>query len=392
MGMDTTLIINPGSSSKKYALYRGGREIFNVLYEHTKDGFGKCVAQGNERSTCSTLTEIQFKDALVDTIILATNKGYIQKKTDITRIGVRIVAPGTFFTTHRIVDARYITALREVAVFAPLHIPHQLAELEHIIELFPDTRIIGVSDSAFHVTMPSHARYYSVPRNEAQTLDLYRFGYHGLSVASVVRQVHEYTASTPQKMIVCHVGSGISVTALHNGKSIDTTMGFAPTSGLMMGTRGADIDISAFLYMLKRHENELDFMEKMINMESGLKGLMGSADLRIVLDRYMRGDQFAHTAIQMYIGGVRKAIGSMIAVLGGLDTLILTATAPERNQYVRKLLVQDLQCFGIIFNEKKNEMLHERTGGIISDDSSAVIVRVVHTQEMNEIARIARVF
>jgi acetate kinase len=390
--MDITLIVNPGSSSKKYALYCEGTKIFSVLYEHTKDGFGKCVAIGNERTTCSILTEVQFVDALVDTISIATSKGYIKNKTDITRIGIRIVAPGTFFNTHRVVDSRYITALREMAVFAPLHIPHQLDELERIIEMFSHARIVCVSDSAFHATMPAHARQYSVPQNEAQALDLYRFGYHGLSVASVVRQVHEEIGSIPQKMIVCHVGSGVSVTALRNGKSVDTTMGFAPTSGLMMGTRGADIDISALFYMLKRYEGAFEIVEDMLNKESGLKGIVGSDDLRIVLDRYTRGDRYGQTAIRMYIGGIRKAIGSMIAVLEGIDMLVLTATAPERNQQVRKLLVQNLDCFGIILDEEKNERLDARAGGIISNNNSLVIVRVVHTQEMDEIARIARVF
>jgi acetate kinase len=389
--MDTTLIINPGSSSKKYALYRDGAKLFEVLYEHTKDGFGKCVAIGSERTTCDTVTEVHFSDALKETIEVAVDKGYIEKKADITRVGVRIVAPGTFFSTHRLVDARYMTALREVAVFAPLHVPHQIAELECVNEVLSHARVVGVSDSAFHATMPAHARRYSVPLSEAQKFDLYRFGYHGLSIASIVRQVHAEMGKTPSRMVVCHVGSGVSVTAVRDGKSVDTTMGFAPTSGLMMGTRGADIDISALFYLLQRHEGQVSDVEALINTESGLKGIVGSADLRIALDRCARGDRHGQLAVAMYMGGIRKAIGAMTAVLGGLDMLVLTATAPERNPEVRKKLTENFAYLGIELDEEKNEILLGRQG-VISGDDSSVEVRVVHTDEMGEIARIARVF
>ena len=388
--MDTTLIINPGSSSKKYALYQNGREVFSVSYEQTKDGFGKCISVGSERNVCESSTAIHYHDALAETCALAVARGCISRCEDITRVGVRIVAPGTFFTTNRVIEGTYMTHLREVAVFAPLHIPHQIEEIERVQALLPHTRVLGVSDSAFHATITERARQYSIPRAEVQQFDMYRFGHHGLSVASVMRRVTDERGAMPERAIVCHVGSGVSVTALKHGKSIDTTMGFAPTSGLMMGTRGADIDVAAVFYMIARHGGDVRAVEHIINDESGLKGLLGSSDLRVALDRRARGDVRGILGVSMYVEGIRKAIGAYTALLGGIDMLILTATAPERNPEVRALLTERFEYLGVHIDGTKNESLGSRAGSI-SASHSQVEVRVVHTDEMGEMARIAKV-
>lgn len=389
--MDTTLIINTGSSSKKYALYQDGRVVFTVMYEHTSDGFGKCVSENTEQKRCEVSDACVYNEALREVCATVIAKGYIQRIEDISRVGVRVVAPGTFFTANRVIDNGYMVRLREASVFAPLHIPHQIAEIECVQQLLPHSRVIGISDSAFHSTMVGHARHYSIPRKEAERHDIYRFGYHGLSVASVVRQVTDERGRVPERAIVCHVGSGVSVTALKHGKSIDTTMGFAPTSGLMMGTRGADIDVATLFYMVARHGGDISSVENILNEESGLKGLIGSGDLRVALDRRARGDVQGILAVTMYIEGIRKAIGAFTAVLGGLDMLILTATAPERNAEVRALLTERFEYLGICIDIQKNETQGNRAG-VISTPHSRVEVRVVHTDEMGEMARIAKVF
>ncbi len=388
--MDTTLIINTGSSSKKYALYREGVAVFSAEYEHTGKGLGRCVEQNGTRLCCDEVPERQFADALLDVIRLALVERIILKKEDINRVGIRIVAPGTYFTTHRLVDDMYQVRLSEACVFAPLHIPHQLVELEGVRTHLAHARIIGISDSAFHVTMPTSAHRYSVSSAESQRIDLYRFGYHGLSTASVVRQVYEKTGAMPPRIVVCHVGSGVSVTALRDGKSIDTTMGFAPTSGLIMGTRAGDIDPSALLYLLKMNNN-IDCVEQMLEMNGGLKGLLGTSDLRVALDREARGEREAQDAVKMFFTAIRKAIGAMTALLGGVDALVLTATAVERNPYVRARICNDFAYLGICIDTIKNEECMARPG-IISTTDSSVLVYVMHTREMNEMARIASVF
>lgn len=387
--MDTTLIVNPGSSSKKYALYKGSTEVFSVLFEKIESGFAQCVEVNNVRQACEGVTAGQYDDALIFALEQARVLGILKDSSHIQRVGIRIVAPGTFFTVHRIIDTAYVRNLTAVRDAAPLHVPHQLAELALLRNVLPHARAIGVSDSAFHATMPPHARRYSLPKKDAEAYDLYRFGYHGLSLSSVVRQLGSEMGRVPERVIVCHIGSGVSVTALKNGRSVDTTMGFAPTSGLMMGARAGEIDPSAFTYLFKRQGNDMDRTERAVSEEGGIKGMLGNGDLRIALDRASRGDHEASVALNMFIHGIRKAIGAMSAVLGGVDVLVLTGTAPERNPYVRTLVASGFEFLGITIDEKKNDDLGEHAG-IFSDETGA-IARVVHTNEQYEIAAVATV-
>jgi acetate kinase len=389
--MDITLIVNPGSSSKKYALYNGDGEVFVALYERTEKGFGKCLEINKTRELCEDTTAGQYEDALHDMLTRAQSAGVIAGAEVIKRVGIRIVAPGTFFATHRVIDGAYMQRLQSVREAAPLHVPHQLSELRVIREMFPHARIIGVSDSAFHATMPAHARRYSISKKDTEAFDLYRFGYHGLSIASIVREVGKGTGRIPQRMIVCHIGSGMSVTALKDGKSVDTTMGFAPTSGLIMGTRAGEIDPSALIYLFKQQGNDLHKTESVVSEEGGLKGLLGNGDLRVALDRMSKGDVDAKIAVRMYIECVRKAIGGMAAVLGGVDMIILTGTAPERNPLVRKMFTESFEYLGAHIDVHENELLGARPG-IFSTQASPVTVGVYHTAELSEIAEVTRVF
>lgn len=388
--MDITLIVNPGSASKKYALYEKGVEIFSALFERTEDGYARCVDVHGERQTCEGATKSGYETALHDMLDIAIENGVIKDASRITRVGIRIVAPGTFFTTHRAIDSVYVRKLTLVRDSAPLHVPHQLSELTVLRETFPHARIIGVSDSAFHATMPPEAKRYSIPSKDAREFDLYRFGYHGLSVSSIVRQLGK-EGGIPEHTVVCHVGSGVSVTAVKHGKSVDTTMGFAPTSGLMMGARAGEVDPSAFMYLIRQYKGNIEKAEKAVSQDGGIKGVLGNSDLRVALDRASRGDPDALITISMFIGGIRKAIAAMSASMGGIDALVLTGTAPERNPLVREYIFRHFEYLGLILDREKNETLHTRPG-VVSREESRVIARVVHTQELEEIAQIASVF
>ncbi len=386
--MDTTLAINPGSSSKKYALYRDGKEVLSVVFERIGEGFGKCVEINKTRQHCEDISGTVYGEALPEVLSILTKAGIIVGPNDIARVGVRIVAPGTFFQKHRAIDAGYVKRLEEVADAAPLHIPATLDELRAVQKLLPQATVVGASDSAFHATIPAHARTYSIPEADTHAYDMYRFGYHGLSVSSVVRTVTETVGTMPSRMIVCHIGSGVSVTALKDGVSIDTTMGFAPGSGLMMGTRAGDIDPSALLYILRKKGLQGIDAERYINEMCGLRGVLGSSDLRIALDRMARGEDKAVDAVHMYLYRIQKAIGSYVMALGGLDTLVLTATAAERNPTVRALVCERLGAFGVTLDATLNEALLGKTG-IISTSDSTVNVYVACTREMDAMARIA---
>lgn len=386
--MDTTLAVNPGSSSKKYALFRDGRECLSVLFERTGEGFGKCVEINNERQHCEDITATAYDASIPEVLAIAVREGVIPDARAVNRVALRIVAPGTYFAEHRVVDDGYVRRMEDVADAAPLHIPATLDELAAVRAALPQAKIIGCSDSAFHRTIPAHARTYSIPEGDSREFDVYRFGYHGLSVGSALAQVRMATGTLPARTIVCHVGSGVSVTAVREGESIDTSMGFAPGSGLMMGTRAGDIDPSALLYVLdKKGLTGID-AERYVNTMSGLKGVLGNSDLRVALDRMARGEGKAIDAIRMYMYRIQKMIGGYVAALGGLDLLVLTATAPERNPTVRALICEGLTPFGVALDAEKNEALIGHPG-IISTETSSVEVRVVCTDEMAEMANIA---
>lgn len=389
--MDTTLVINPGSASKKYALYQDTTLLLTVLFERTGEGFGKCVEINGTRQHCEETTANAYHDALRAVLEIAVSEGTIQSSKDITRVGMRIVAPGSYFGEHRIIDTRYEKELASKEHAAPLHIPAIRAEIAALKEMLPHALLVGASDSAFHTTIPEYARAYSIPREDTKSLDIHRFGYHGLSLSSVMRRVNEKLGDFPDRTVVCHVGSGVSVTALQEGKSVDTTMGYGPGSGLMMNTRAGDIDPAALLYLMLKKKFTPEEAEAYVSEQSGLLGLLGVSDMRIALERRIKGEREADEAISLYMRGIKKAIGSSVAVLGGIDLLILTATAAERNPTIRTLICENLQTFGLELDGNENDSLMEREGFVSTLESKAKIL-VVHTNEMREIAHITSTF
>lgn len=389
--MDTTLAINPGSSSKKYALYRNGVEVFSVRFEHTTEGFGKCVTIQDEHRRCESVPGIAYERGLDECLDLAQKAKIIRGVKDITHVGIRVVAPHPFFTTHRVIDVRFLNTLESLKSIAPLHVPFLMEEIHAARELLPHATLIGISDSAFHTSMPPHASLYSIPDQDRELYHVYRYGYHGLSVASVVNEVTTLHGELPSRLIVVHVGSGVSVTALKDGKSIDTTMGFSPASGLMMGSRGGDIDAVALLHLARSMNLSPENTEVYLNTSTGLQGLLGTSDLRIVLDRAKRGEYKAERALNAFMYHIHKAMHTYLGILGGVDAVVLTATAAERNQTVRTLIMEAFTYCGCRIDSFLNGSFFERTGKISTDDSS-MSVYVIPTKEMAEIARIAETF
>ena len=385
--MDTTLVVNPGSASRKYELYQGERRALLVSVEHIGDGFGKCTQINTTQQQCETIDAHAYNASLDEVVKTAIERKVISGGKDITRVGVRVVAPGTYFAEHRPITHGYIEKLKQSREAAPLHIPHVLDEIEALARALPHAHVVGVSDSAFHTTIPDYARTYSILDEDTKALGLYRFGYHGLSVASVVRAATRMNGSFPARAVVCHVGSGVSVTTLRDGKSVDSTMGFSPVSGLMMNTRAGDIDPGALLYLMERKGMNPNAALSYLNSSGGFEGLLGYSDLRIAFEHMKRGDKAATTAVRMYVHRIRKALGAAIATLGGIDLLILTATAVERNATLRELICTDLEGLGILFDTEANEH-HAGDAGWLHPRGSCTQILVVHTEEMREMTRI----
>lgn len=382
--MAFTLVINPGSSSKKFAVYKDTTCILDAYIERSEDGFEMCSIVGGVQQRCSLIEKKEYKNSLRNFLLLATQGDFLTSETDITRVALRVVAPGTYFTQHQKVTDAYIAALERNSVLAPLHIPHVLQEIAAVREFLPQATLYGISDSAFHASKPEVARRYAIAAVDAVALDIYRYGYHGLSVSSVLRRYGRVAHRSAKKILVCHIGSGVSVTAVRDGRCVDTSMGYAPGSGLIMGSRAGDIDAGALLALMQQRQLKPNDAQVYLQSMGGLQALGNESDLRLLLLRRARGEAEATLAVEAFIYHLQKTIGAYIAILGGVDTIILTATASERSPLLRSLLLEPLATFGIMLDATKNESCINRDG-VISSTTSAVEVVVVKTAEADEI-------
>jgi len=389
--MGTTLVVNPGSSSKKYALYSCGKQVMFFRFEKTGKGFELSTQVTGKQLQSESLTEDDFTNSILKLEELIDKYIFREHISQIGSVVVRVVAPGTCFQQHVEIDDDYLSKLEAKSKVAPIHVPIILREIKQVKKIFPKVKIIAASDSEFHKDMPEHARIYSIDTKDTQDLDLYRFGYHGLSVSSIVNRIHGVIGIDPENLVVCHLGSGCSVTAVKNGKGIETTMGFSPTSGLPMSSRAGDLDSSALLYMMAAKGWKTKEAELYLDTRGGLVGLSGKSDIRTLLDLKAKKDERADTALNTFAYNIRKAIAASTAALGGIDVIVLTATAAVRSSELRSLVLANLEYLGVIISKDRNEMMVSKDG-IISVHNSSVKVVVMRTDEMGEMASIATKF
>lgn len=383
MDMAIILVSNPGSSSKKYAFFRGDARVLSVRIETIDGRLCRCVTINREHTHCTQVPVRRYKYALDEALCVARAKGVIETPEDITDAGVRVVAPGAYFMKHRLIDEAFLARLADVADVAPLHVPPTLEECTALIAAVPHARIVGVSDSAFHATLPPHRSSYSVP--EAAAHDIRRFGYHGLSVASVARRLPQWCGRMPHRAIVAHVGSGVSVTALLRGESVATSMGYAPASGVLMSSRAADLDPPAVVALMAALQRSPRRMQEYLNTKGGFFGRTGTADMRTILARTSHGDQAAGDALCAFVESVAGAIAHATAMLGGIDALIVSGTAAKRNAALRARLLAPLSFMGIAVDAGKNDLaLHN--GGIISPEGATPVI-VAPSDEEGELHR-----
>lgn len=378
------IIVNIGSSSKKYALYRNHEKVCTWGFEKIGAGY-KLVLKNTER-TEESLMEEQFVRAVERVLNDCARFG-----VTVSDIIVRTVAPGDYFAKHRIVNDTFMQHFAEREYLAPLHIAPTRKELEIIRSVAPGVRIISASDSAFHRTKPKVAKEYALPKALVAEYGFERFGYHGHSVASIVSILRrECGESFPKKAIVMHLGSGASITAVSDGLSIDTTMGFSPLEGLPMNTRSGTIDASVIFALLSSGKTRED-IEMMLNKQSGLLGVSGaSSDMRDVLRLSAEGDTDAQLALDLFVYHVVKTVGAYVAVLGGLDALVFTAAIGEGAPVVRRMIVEKLSsAFRLALHEEKNSLLLGNGGepvflDIATEDSAARLY-VIQTNEAESI-------
>jgi acetate kinase len=391
--MKKYLIINTGSVSAKYSLYSETSELF---FGHFEVEAGKAIItfyNGGRKSIGATkpITDEIFADSLSYFINEAIQEGIISSKEDVTSVGVRVVAPGTYFQSDHGVDESFIKNITEQKEEAPLHVTVTLKEIEELKKILPGTPVIGVSDSAFHRDAPESSRLYAIPKKVAADFDVYHFGYHGISVGSIVNKVSK-EKGLPSKVIVCHLGGGSSVTAVKDGKSFDTSMGYTPLEGLVTSTRSGEIDPVAVMYLGQKMNKDTTALEDYFNKECGLLGLSGvSSDVRDLIAAEKAGNADAGLALQKFIFGVKKYIGSYAAEMGGVDAIIFSGTIGERSFLIRERICTGLEYMGVNIDITLNNTI-VGVDSEISTHDARVKVFVVCTDEMADMAEKVRDF
>ena len=391
--MNKYLIVNTGSVSAKFSIYSELAELFFASFEMKEGkpivGIFDTGRKGSER--VENITKEIFDHPLEYFIEKAIEKKIIENKEDISSIGVRVVAPGVYFQTDRIIDSFFMDNIIEEKEEAPLHVQVTLKEIDELRKLFKSTPIVGISDSAFHKDVPDFTKYYAIPKKVADKFEIYHFGYHGISAGSIVNKLFA-DKKLPQKLIICHLGGGASIIAVKSGKSFDTSMGYTPLEGLATSTRSGSIDPVAALYLGQKLKKNATAMEKYLNTECGLLGLSGiSSDTRDIIEAEKNGNPDAKLALTKFVMAVKKYIGSYAAEMDGVDTIVFSGMIGERSFIMREKICTGLDYMGIKIDPTKNN----ETVGVFADISandSKVKVLVVPTDEMEDMAERLRKF
>jgi acetate kinase len=387
------LVINSGSSSIKFQLIN--METEDVLAVGLLERIGLDGSRLNyKRGGQKTVIETPIKDHeegvnLIVEKLTDPEEGVIKDKSEIYAIGHRVVHAGEKFKSTVIINEDVVNALKECIPLAPLHNPPNIIGIEACQRILSGIPMAGVFDTAFHQTMPEKAYIYPLPYKYYKKYKIRRYGFHGTSHLYVAKQGAKLLCRNllNLKIITCHLGNGASMAAIKNGKSVDTSMGFTPLEGLVMGTRCGDID-PAIPMFLQRNENlSFNEVDTILNKQSGVKGVSEiSSDMRDIEQKVNEGDAQAILALDVFTYRIKKYIGSYIAAMNGVDLIIFTAGVGERDRQVRKKVIEDMEWFGIHYDHEAN-MAAFGTFGKISTDDSKVDVIVVPTNEELEIAQ-----
>ncbi|HKP98084.1 MAG TPA: acetate/propionate family kinase [Fibrobacteria bacterium] len=380
----TLLLANIGSSSRRYAMFSSGRIVAGAHMERTGGEFKLTFSSLTEETR--SISPDEFSRGPVLFLDQLEAGAHFNPVTEVRAIGLRIVAPGTYFQENRIIDPWFLEALEKAEGVAPLHIASVLREIRILRERFPGIPMAGISDSAFHCTLPPSARGYAIPFEDAARLDLFRFGFHGISAQSALRHLGDDSETLPRRIILCHLGGGASVTAIRDGKSIDTSMGFSPLEGLIMGSRIGDIDPGAVLYLQKHSGMDADRLEEYFNARCGLLGLSGiSPDIRELSNLEMEGDERARLALESFVYRIRKYIGAYLAALGGLDLLVFTGGIGEGSPLIRARVCEEMEWIGLALDPSLNQASVAKDRAIQAPDSK-IQVKIIHARELAEMA------
>lgn len=379
------LTVNSGSESRKYGLYKNKKEIAHFHIEHV----------GSQIIGTLTIKDKPAKDFHFESFSQATenlikiliNEKLVDSADEIQLVGVRIVAPSAKFLEDQLIDQPVINSLNDLASVAPLHLRSVTQEISILQNKLESSAFYAISDTNFHSHKPDYAWNYSIPLEMADAYDVKRFGYHGISLASCLNSLDKIT-DIPNKLVICHLGGGASVSAIKNGVAIDSTMGFSPLEGVTMATRSGSIDTLAAIRLAKVNNMNMEELVDLLNHKSGLLGISGSSsDIRELIKLEHNDDYRAKLALKIYVTNIQKAIGAMSAILGGIDCLVFTGTIGIRSFEMRDRIVCGLEYLGLELDEYRNNQTVSpiRPSVIQSIDSSSQIY-VITPLEDREIA------
>jgi len=387
------LVLNCGSSSVKYQVFNMEDEsvLAKGLAERISLEGSRIVHQrfNNDKKIIDVdLPTHKRAIEVILNLLIDSENGVLKSLDELDAVGHRIVHGGEKFVESAYIDDESYKAIKECESLAPLHNPYHVMGIDACNSLIPKVPQVAVFDTSFHQTIPSYAYLYAVPYEWYEKYRIRRYGFHGTSHWYVSKRVSELMGRSYEelKIITCHLGNGASITAIKNGKSIDTSMGYTPLEGLVMGTRSGDIDPAIIFSIMEKEGYSYKEIDNILNKKSGVLGISGiSSDFRDLEEAAEKGNQRAKLALDIYVYRIKKYIGAYYAILGGLDALVFTAGIGERSPIIRRMVCDGLEHLGIKIDLKLNECKGEERK--ISSSDSKVEVWVVPTNEELMIAR-----
>ena len=386
------LVINSGSSSIKYQLFNMPSQ--EVICSGIVERIGLKNPKIKYKSKDTTIERVcrisDHKVGLEKVVkfLLDEEVGVIKSTSEIQAVGHRVVHGGSTFSNTVVVNDKVKDKIKELFSLAPQHNPANYEGIVVAETIFPEAKQIAVFDTAFHQTMPIEAYKYAIPNEFLEEKNIRRYGFHGTSHKYVSEQARAYLGEdNSKKIITVHIGGGCSMTAIKDGKSINTSLGFGPVSGLIMGSRSGDIDQSIIFHLVNNLGYELNEVNKMLQAESGMVGLTdGLSDYRDIEAEADKGDEKCQLALKMSAYRIKQYLGNYIAILNGVDAIVFTAGVGENSIVLRKLVCEDLDFFGIEIDVEKNDV-KARELVEIQRESSKVKLLIIPTDEEVEIAK-----
>ena len=382
------LSVNAGSSSLKFQMYEMPEEkvLISGVFERIGIGNsfytiklnGEKIKKEREVSNHEEAVKILTEELLENKVVSSLD--------EIEAIGHRMVHGGDKYQTSTIIDEDVIKATEEFLDLAPIHIPANLTGVRAFQKIIPNATAVAVFDTSFHQTLPKEAYIYPVPYEWYEKYGVRKYGFHGTSHKYVSMRMNEILGRTDTKIITCHIGSGGSISAVLNGKSIDTSLGFTPNAGIVMGTRSGDIDASIIPFIMKKENLTVTEVDNILNKKSGLLGISKKySDSRDIEEGIKNGDELCKLAQDIYVRKIVEYIAKYYVLLGGCDAIVMTAGVGENSISTRKQILDKLSVLGVQIDEERNNIRGEEQ--LITKDTSKIPVWVIPTDEELMIAR-----